>query len=98
MDDEVAQFHEWVVQEPLGNVDRSEGRWESLNKRRLELIEKEAGVGLSEDEQSELETIQKETGRRLNIIAPSPFELLERLEEQVRRAGIPLDQEEASGP
>jgi hypothetical protein len=95
MDDEVVQFREWVAQGALGDINDPEVPWESLNKRRLELIEKEASVGLSEEEQSELETIQKVTGRYLNVVAPLPFEILERFEERARRAGIRLDDEEA---
>jgi hypothetical protein len=72
--------------------------WESLNHRRVELIEKEADTGLSEDEHRELETIQEETGRHLNTIAPLPFEMLERFEERARCAGLDVDREEASNP
>jgi hypothetical protein len=95
MEDKAVQFHGWVAQQPLGDVDHPQGRWESLNKRRLDLIEKEAGAGLSGDEQAELERIQEETGRYLNAVAPLPFELLERFEERARRAGVRLDDEEA---
>jgi hypothetical protein len=70
----------------------------SLDERRLELIEKEAAVGLSVDEQDELETIQEATGRCLNSILPLPFEMLERLEERARRAGIRLDAEGTKRP
>jgi hypothetical protein len=78
-----------------GGADHPEQEWESLNRRRIELIEKECGIGLSEDEQEELERIQKITGRYLNIIAPLPFAWLEQFEERARRAGIPLESEEA---
>jgi hypothetical protein len=67
----------------------------SLNKRRLELIEKEAGSGLSAGEQSELEAIQKQTARHLNVVAPSPVETLERYGERARRTGFRLDGEGA---
>ncbi len=82
----------------LGNTDNPAEKWESLNRRRVELIEKEADVGLGEDEQSELEGIQKETGRYFNTIAPLPFDMLEEFEERARRAGIHLDDEEAPRP
>jgi hypothetical protein len=33
-------------------------------------------------------------GRYLNVIAPLPFDMLERFEEQARRAGVLLEEEE----
>src|SRR5262245_55813488 len=93
MDDEIVQFRDWMVQGSPGEINHPGEGWESLNRRRLELIEKEAGDGLSEEEQSELERIQEVTGRYLNVVAPLPFERLERLEERARRAGIRLEEE-----
>jgi hypothetical protein len=87
-----------ALREELVDVDHPDEKWEALNKRRVELIEKEADAGLSEEELSELEAIQKEIGRYLNIIAPLPFEVLEQFEERARRAGIRLDDEEARRP
>jgi hypothetical protein len=76
-----------------GTVDDPQREWEALNQRRIELIDKEAGGRLTQEE-SELERIQKDTGRYLNIIAPLPFDWLERFEEPARRAGVRLDQDE----
>jgi hypothetical protein len=92
MDDEVVPFREWMVQGSPGDINHPGEGWESLNKRRLELIEKEAGGGLSEEEQSELETIQEVTGRYLNVVASLPLEKLGRFEERARRAGIRLEE------
>jgi transposase-like protein len=82
---------EFLRQQPGDDAYPDEDEWERLNKRRVELIDKEAEVGLSKDELGELERLQEETGKRLNRIAPLPFETLERFEERARRAGIPLD-------
>jgi hypothetical protein len=77
-----------------GDTNHPEQAWEALNQRRVDLIEKESNAGLSQDEQTELEKIQEVTGKYLNIIAPLPFDRLEQVEEQARRAGIRLGQEE----
>ena len=69
--------------------------WKALTKRRIELIDKEAGDGLDAEELAELERIQKVTGKYLNRIAPLPFDLLDQFEERARRAGLRLEQEEA---
>ncbi len=95
MSDEAVQFHGWVGQGPLDHLDHPEARWESLEKRRRDLIEKEAGDGLDEEERNELEALQKETGQFLNLVAPLPFEVLEQFEERARRAGVRLEEEGA---
>jgi hypothetical protein len=82
----------------LGGGENPAEKWEWLNRRRVALIEKEAGDGLGADEQSELDRIQRETGRYHNTIAPLPFDMLEQFEESARRAGIRLDEEEVPRP
>jgi hypothetical protein len=79
----------------LGNVDDPQGEWESINERRSQLIDKEENEDLSGGEQDELDRIQRDTARYSNILAPLPFDVLERFEERARRLGLRFEQEEA---
>jgi DNA-binding transcriptional ArsR family regulator len=53
--------------------------WKVLNRRRLDLIDKEAEQGLTAAEGTELRALQKKADAYLDIVAPLPFEIFEKL-------------------
>jgi DNA-binding transcriptional ArsR family regulator len=55
------------------------GTWEVLNRRRLTLIDKEVEQGLTPAERTELRGLQKKADAYLDIVAPLPFEIFDKL-------------------
>jgi hypothetical protein len=65
--------------------------WTSKNKRRVELINKEFSVGLTEAEARELAQLQGEIERYLDGGFPLPFELLKELRGCAREEGLSVN-------
>ncbi len=57
--------------------------WETLNKRRFELIEKKVYGKVTKTEQRELDQLQAKADQYLDRIAPRPIEELEKLHQQL---------------
>jgi DNA-binding transcriptional ArsR family regulator len=64
------------------------GEWEALNRRRLHLIDKEVEKGLTGPEEAELHILQGKADAYLDLIAPLPFEIFDRLRESAKKDGL----------
>ncbi len=62
--------------------------WFARNARRLELLDQELKKGLTPTEAAELSLLQEECDRRLDALAPLPFDVLGRAKECARREGL----------
>jgi len=62
--------------------------WEDLNRRRLHLIDKEVDQGLTPNEEAELRVLQTKADAHLDIVAPLPFEIFDRLRECAKKDGL----------
>lgn len=62
--------------------------WPGKNARRLELIDKTVGKGLTAAETEELRELQKECDRFLEVLQPLPFDVLEQVKACARREGL----------
>jgi len=62
--------------------------WKRLNRRRLNLIDKEVDRGLTAEEATELCALQKDADAYLDIVAPLPFEIFEKLRECAKEDGL----------
>lgn len=59
--------------------------WRKLNRRRLELIDREfSGEGLGQEETDELENLQTLAGLRRELTSPLPWHILDALEKILR--------------
>jgi hypothetical protein len=69
--------------------DSEDRQWETRNRRRLYLIDKELAGTLAEVERQELVELQTSMAAELNAVAPLPFDHLDELERQFneRRRG-----------
>jgi hypothetical protein len=62
--------------------------WEVLNRRRLDLVDKEVEQGLTAAEGTELRALQKKADAYLDIVAPLPFEIFDKLRECAKVDGL----------
>lgn len=70
---------------------RARTRFEELNRRRIELIDKEYAAGLSEAEEAELERLQQEAARLMDVLHPPPAGMLDELEALAARLEAQAD-------
>jgi hypothetical protein len=73
----------WVGKQLTGTLTQDE--WDTKNKRRCWLIDKQLANKLTRAEASELQQLEDEMSSHLDLVAPLPFEALGRLEEIARR-------------
>ncbi len=60
--------------------------WRELNRRRLELIDRESsGEGRGQQETDELENLQRLAGLRRGLISPLPWHILDALENLIKQ-------------
>jgi len=62
--------------------------WEDLNRHRLNLIDKEVDQELTVEEEAELHVLQQKADDYLDIVAPLPFEILDKLRECAQEDGL----------
>ncbi len=62
--------------------------WQQLNQRRLTLIDKDMGRGLSPSEEKELEDLEKWAEDYMATAFPISFEIIDRLKECAERDGL----------
>jgi hypothetical protein len=70
---------------------RDDAVWDKLNQRRLELIDRDIGQGLSVSERAELEDLEKKADDYLDKVAPLPFEMIEKLKAALAEDGLTVD-------
>jgi hypothetical protein len=66
----------------------SKNEFEAKNKRRLALIDKEFGSGLTKEEEQEMAQLETETNQYMDAVYPLPFHMLNELRETARREGL----------
>jgi hypothetical protein len=73
-------------------IDRAtEAPWEQVNRRRLDLIDKDIEHGLSAAEKAELDVLEKKAEDYTNANAPVCFEIIDRLKECAARDGLTVN-------
>ena len=55
-----------------------------LNEKRLHLIEKKFSVGLTQDEDAELDQLQDKAAAWVDLLHPLPFDRLAELEQELQ--------------
>jgi hypothetical protein len=71
---------------PAARPESADEYWDRQNARRVSLIRKRHGDGLTNEEHIELNDLQAEMSAHINAVHPLPFEALEQLERYVDEA------------